>query len=219
MSAFARLALARSVRLRWTMRQENSVLFALRDLRTLEDERRAGELRADEERRLAEDAKREDEEQRQREADAQRRREQDEREALALSLRETAGRNAVLESDVQKLRALVQAVQPAPPPHRSWLPLVFVIVAAVAAVALVAIVAHRPSVHERVVYVPAPTQAPVVSPSARAVAPAPIPSSSLEQHKAVRASPKPRKPLPRPAPKLPSVLDCDGRDPLCGTML
>ena len=189
------------------------MLFALRDLRHLEAERCADERRieeqrrvAEEQRRRAEEAERIAEEQRRRDAEAQRLREQDEREVLASALRETSVRNAVLESDVQEVRALVAAAAPPAQPRRSRWPVAAVCISAAALV--VAILARQQPARERVVYVASP--APIAAPAPIAT-PAPIAP--------LRPRAKARPHLAKPAPKPASVDDCGGKDPLCGMKL
>jgi hypothetical protein len=205
------------------MRQENSVLFALRDLRSLESDRVAEEERAQEElRRQAEEERRAHEQQRiadeerERQASAQRGRERQERESLALALRDASGRNEQLESDMRQLRALVSAVAPVPERRRLW---PIGLVALVGALFAVAMVAQRASVRERIVYLPvaAPVSAPPPpAPSATVVAP---PAPKPEPPRAQRVKTPPKKRIAKPDSKLPAIDDCGGKDPLCGTGL
>jgi hypothetical protein len=202
------------------MRQENSVLFALADLRSLESDRVAEQERAEAERQRAE-AERQRAEAERRLADEQRqaalaRRDIEERQALARALGEAAGRNEQLESDVQTLRALVSAVRPEPVERRLW-PLALVAAAGVA-LAIVLVASQRPVVRERVVYVPTPVAA--AAPPAPAPIPPPRPTIAPPPSvSAARVRPPARKRRPAPPPKLPAFQTCDGKDPLCGTEL
>jgi hypothetical protein len=209
------------------MRPENSVLFALRDLRSLETDRVAEAERAEAERQRVEAERRRVEaerrladEARQEAILAQRRSEQQERDTMARALEHAEGRNDQLESDMQTLRALVSAVRPEPVERRLW-PFVLVAAAGVA-LAIVLVAAQRPVVHERVVYLPAP--AATLAPPAPAPSPPPQPSIVLPPRRepppsAARARPREKKRLPVTAPRLPEVQVCDGKDPLCGTEL
>jgi hypothetical protein len=211
------------------MGQENSVMFALRDLRTLESDRVAEEARiaaaAAERRRAEEERRRADEEERRAE-EAGRRLAQERAEAeaarAAQALREAAGRNQQLESDVQTLRALVTAVQPAAPARSRW-PFVLVAVGALALAGALWTRRPPPVVQERVVYAPAPVAlAPVAPPVVRPVERTPAPAAIEPAQTKRTRGPRTRKPSPAnvaPLP-LPSVLeDCGGKDPLCGTHL
>jgi len=208
------------------MAQENSVLFALRDLRTLESDRLAEEARVaaaaaerrrvQEERRCAEEERRRDEEEARRLAQ---RRADEAAAEMARALRESAGRNEQLESDVQTLRALVSAVQqPAPRTRPHW-PMVLVGIALLALAG--ALWARRaPVVRERIVYTPAPVVAPpVVAPVVHPAAlppPPPRPEPARPKRPAVHV----HKTAPAVPSELPSILDCVGtKDPLCGTKL
>jgi hypothetical protein len=199
------------------MRQENSVLFALRDLRSLESERVAERERIETERQRAAAEQRRAEET-QKAADArQRQHEQQERDSLARALDQASGRNEQLESDVQTLRALVSAVRPELVDRRLW-PFALAAAAAVA-LAIVLVASQRPVIRERVVYVPTPATS--ISPPSTPPLPALV--SSPEP------PPRPSPPHPRPRLKkrvvtppalaLPTVQDCGGKDPLCGTNL
>ncbi|MGZ3406250.1 MAG: hypothetical protein ACXVAN_07375 [Polyangia bacterium] len=208
------------------MRQENSVLFALRDLRSLEDERVAEQQRAEAERQRAEDERQRMEaerrladEQRQAALGLQRQREHEERQALARALEHAAGRNEQLESDVQTLRALVSAVRPEPVERRLW-PFALVAAAGIA-LAIVLVASQRPVVRERVVYVPAPVATPAPMPPRAEAPPSAVAPPPRHQPPASAAHDRARekKRLPAPAPKLPEVQVCDGKDPLCGTLL
>ncbi len=209
------------------MRQENSVLFALADLRGLEAERCENEQRLEEQRRLAdearrraEEAERAAEEQRRQAAEAQRLRTEEERLALASALRETSARNHVLESDVQQLRALVAAATPASPHRRSRWPFAILCIA-VAAIAIVISVKLQTPVRERVVYVTTPPPVPPSITTAPAVSATPPPATKVEPARPpVRTRRKSRPHVTSPTPtKPPTVDDCNGKDPLCGTEL
>jgi len=193
------------------MRQENSVLFALRDLRAMESDRVREEARvaaveeerrrADKERRRADEAERLAAQQRADESAAR----------MTQALRDSAHREERLESDVQALRALVSAAQPAPArarPYGVWL------LVAASLVALTAALWTRraPVVQERVVYAPAPAapaaavSAPRPAPVAPSLAPVP-PVRSAEPQRAERVRVKrPTPSVHKPAPPVPTIV-------------
>jgi hypothetical protein len=193
------------------MRQENSVLFALRDLRAMESDRVLEEARAaavEEERRRAEaEQRRADEAERR----AAQQRADDSAARMTQALRESAHRNERLESDVQALRALVSAAQP--PPARARPHALMLLVAASVLVLAAALWTRRPPlVQERVVYAPAPA-----APAAAAPAPGPVPvAPSLAAAPPVRSAGPQRtervrvkRPTPavrKPAPPVPTIV-------------
>ena len=210
-------------------------MFALADLRSLECDRVAEEERAAEARRLDEERRRAAEEQRrcdeaarQAEAAVRRQREREEREALAAALQQKSGRNDELEADVRQLRALLDAALPSHAPRRN-VSAVALVVAGVAAAALIGAIVvatlQRPAIRERVVYVAAPTPpAPSLPQPATALPPPPVaspPTSAMHSAnaRASRHSQKRATPPAKRESKLPTVDDCDGKDPLCGTTL
>jgi hypothetical protein len=201
------------------MSQENSVLFALRDLRSLEASRVAEEkareraLRLEEQRRSREEeARRVADQARAAELAAEQQHGQEERVALTRELCASAERNLQLEADVRQLRALMPSIAPPAPRPARW-PLV-------AALALVGITAgfgialflRAPAIHERVVYVRTPASPVETAP---VVEPPPALASTPVITRRVLERPKRKKPLaPVQAPRV----EC-GSDPLCGTPL
>jgi hypothetical protein len=117
--------------------------------------------------------------------------------------------------------------EPAPPSsRRPWIAVP--LVAAAVVVALLAM-ARRPAVRERVVYVPRPAPAAPAAatpPAAHTplVAAAPLASAGAPHATRVapsrpgRAAAPPAHARPRLTPA-PVINDCDGKDPLCGTLL
>jgi hypothetical protein len=209
------------------MRPDNSVLFALRDLRALETERVAEEQRAEQQRRVEEERRRRAEEQlrraeeeRQSEAAVQRRREQQEREALALALREKSGHSEQLEADVRHLRELLSAAQPSARPRRLWP--IGLLAGVVATLGLV-LALQRPTVRERIVYVPSPPPPIAPLPAAPALTRRPeaaLPVTHPERPRVVpHFKPKRTKAVTRSAGRPPTLHECGGKDPLCGTPL
>jgi hypothetical protein len=207
------------------MRQENSVLFALRDLRSMEADRVADErARAEEERVRAEDERA--------------RREEAERVERALVEAET--RNRELAATLGQMQATITALAeraeqsnapamlpvaavslPEPPrPTARW-PMVLTVAAL--AIALVAWLRPR----ERTVYVPisaptvaaAPAAAPPIATPPTTTPPTTTPSIGRTAVEEPAARPRPKRPAPRPqaTPRrpLPTVTTCNG-DPLCG---
>ncbi|MCU1276734.1 MAG: hypothetical protein JWM53_280 [bacterium] len=228
------------------MRQENSVLFALADLRSLEADRVAEQRRAEEQRRQDEERRRlaAEEERRQLAAEEERRRlaveerqraereterrQAEEHERLAQALSEASRRNAQLDRDVQKLRALVEAATPSDGRHRpprartSGRVAAPLVLAAAALIGLCVIATRPPTVRERIVYAPASAASPVPlrlpAPAAPAVAPPSTPRTAAATGSA-RPRSKPKKRAAPAASALPAFQDCDGKDPLCGTSL
>jgi dTMP kinase len=220
------------------MRNENSVLFALKDLRAMEAERVADERqRAEEERRRAGEERRRAEEERRRAEEEQRRAEEAERtrQMLAVSerdkqrLEDALGemRRTVARLAEERLSAppsvALPVAEPAPQARSPRWPLAIALLAATAAMVALA----RPA---RVVYVAAPAPLPSAPPVVRAPAPlppvpaaAPIPmpiaTPPAVSHAKRRVAPKPHLQPATPAlPPLGLPADCD-KDPLCGTNL
>jgi hypothetical protein len=207
------------------MPQENSVLFALRDLHGIEAQRVAEERRAEEAAKLQQERARAAEEpQRQAAAatqareEALRRAEREAHEKDRVALDAATVRSRQLEDDVRQLQAMLETK-----PHRQtsrfpWLPLLAIAAAAIIAAPLLA---WRHSVPQpqangapptaivtpqaSVVAVPAP---PVLPTSTDAPAPAP----------AVKAHPVHRVAKHKSLPPKPTglKLDCKDSDPLCG---
>ena len=203
------------------MRQENSVLFALRDLRSLEADRVADEQRRRDEERARELAER---------AEAERQRAEDERVAQALAAAEA--RNHALAATLDRMQATIAALSaeakappppatvavslPEPAPPRARWPLA--VAGLAVGFALIAWLVPR----QRIVYAPAPPVA-VAAPVAIARPPvvaAPPPVTPKPQPPLVaRPTPHPHPPKrPAPPPKLPTVTTCND-DPLCGLNL
>jgi hypothetical protein len=211
------------------MNRENSVLFALRDLRAIQAERVAEERHADEQRLRAaqEEQRRLDEERRCAAEEVRRREEQSrrneadrsrEREALCAAM----ARNDALQTELLVLREQVTSVPLRP--RRAWR--ISLSVVAGLSAALMTLAALRLTPHERVVYITAPQRltlpasvAPISSPQRSVAPPQPVIVSKSVLPDTAPSNRRRHKSAPTREPHPPLITDCDGTDPLCGTLL
>jgi hypothetical protein len=197
-------------------RAENSVLFALSDLKRMETERVTEEALQEAEERHRRDLEAE----RIRVAEEQARRAADEKARLESAFVTASRRADALEGELTAMRRALETVatRPEPPapiaPAPRHGPLVLAGLVAVAAIAAVFVLQRPPEVRERVVYTPAPVAVPAPPPVA---APAPIapavvvaPAIAPRPHHATAKKPATATPRPQLPPK-----DCNG-DPMCG---
>jgi hypothetical protein len=208
------------------MRQENSVLFALRDLRSIEAERVAEERRAEESRRLEQERRRAAEEQqgqadaaKQASEEALRRTEREAHEQRRAELESTTLRNQQLEDDVRQLRAMLSS-NPHPRTSRSLWPLLLAIPAAAIITAPLLAWQHPVPVQSAISFSPPASSS--LQPAAAVVPTQPQLATSTETP-ARTPTAKPH-PLRRPAKHknvvaAPPKLDCSDNDPLCGAGL
>jgi hypothetical protein len=196
-------------------RRENSVLFALDDLRGMESERvaRENERVAREKERVAREKERVAREEEARRAEQAVR---EEATALRTALGEAERRNQLLAAELGGVREALEELavhplapavalpEPAPPQH-AW-PIAFTL-ALGAALVLGALLLLRPvPVRERVVTVEVPKPYEV-----RVVEPAPPPPPSPPERTRKRHPPAPAK-----APPKTPIFDKNCNDPLCG---